>query len=64
MVHHTGKERFTRLGKGSALTFTNILQLKNWIDDNLESAPFLIQPLIRGTGEGIFGHFHNGKVSG
>ena len=63
-THHTGKEGFIRLDKGSASTFTNIAQLKNWIGDNLESGPFLIQPLIRGTGEGIFGHFHNGKVSG
>lgn len=53
-----------RLGKGKAAGFEKPLELRAWLEQNMTDGPFLLQPLIAGTGEGVFGLYRDGRVIG
>lgn len=55
-TEHTNEDGISsRLDKGDAATFNHKNELTAWIEKNSDGTPFLIQPLIKGVGEGIFG---------
>lgn len=50
-----------RSGKGENMFFSETDQLANWCMQQC-SGSYLVQPYIRGTGEGVFGVVRNGRV--
>lgn len=52
-----------RIGKGQALFFAEAEAFVNWRAQH-RGAPYLVQPFISGTGEGVFGMVRDGRVIG
>ncbi len=50
------------LAKFGAGTFETQEELCRWLDDHAEDGPFLVQPLVSGIGEGVFGFAVDGGV--
>ncbi|MGF1611918.1 MAG: hypothetical protein ACFCUQ_21140, partial [Kiloniellales bacterium] len=52
-----------RSGRGKIMLFTEADQFASWCMDQC-GAPYLVQPFVRGTGEGVFGMVRDGRVLG
>lgn len=55
----SGKRRLARFGAG---TFDDIGGLTAWLDAHADEGPHLVQPVVSGIGEGVFGFAIDGNV--